>query len=185
MSDNIIPEVKFDPSLGVRIFPRPEPKNAVLVPMPAIAGSEMEIPTFIKPEWGGLQVFYGSYYAVIKEGKVVYGSAKDQWEAMHQMVRPGFWVKTAVPTAYQAQEACKIITFIPDDSGDIKEASFTLKPNDWIVRQPGAEVQHVKAENYEHIYFTSLEATSLGLTLLSSDEFAAWATDRAYNLITA
>jgi hypothetical protein len=139
-----------------------------------------EIPTFIKPGWGGVQVFYGDYYAIIIDGVVDYGSAKLQWEQMHTPVRPGYWVKTVVPTAYRAQEVCRIVTLIPDKNGDIKEANYVLQPGEWIVQQPGGEVQHIKAAKFGGIYFSQEEAEVLGLTGMTLDEFSTWAVAQAH-----
>ncbi|MFZ1301532.1 MAG: hypothetical protein WAQ27_03065 [Candidatus Microsaccharimonas sp.] len=172
-----VPEVRFSFDDAYPIYPRPQVKNAALVHIPLLEEGG-DLPTFIRPEWGGVQVFYGDYYAIVKDGEVIYGSAKEQWEAMHTETYPGSgsWIKTAVPLAYRASEACRIVTLIPDESGAIKEASFVLKPQDWIVRQPGGEVQHIKAEKYPTIYFTPAEAVELGLTQMSATEFADWAT---------
>jgi len=174
MSDQEIPEVRFDESMATPIFPRPELKHAALVLMPVLAETG-SVPTFIRPEWGGIQVFYGDYYAVIKDGVVAYGSAKVQWEAMHVQPTPGYWVKTAVPTAYQATQVCRIVTLIPDEQGTIREASHVLKKGDWIVRQPGGEVQHIKAEKYPQLYYGAEHASRLGLFEMSASDFASWA----------
>ena len=150
MAKENVPVVKFDFSKGKRIFPRPVEKTAVLVAVPLTESGD-ELPVFIAPEWGGVQVFYGSYYAVLntQAGVVAYGSARIQWENMHTQTRPGSdgskWVKTAVPTAYRADGPCQIITLIPTEGDGVREASYTLKANDLIVRQPGGEIQHVKA----------------------------------------
>lgn len=174
MSESQVPEVRFNESNATLIYPRPELKNAVLVRIP-LTEDGMVLPTIIKPEWGGVQVFYGSYYAIVKNGEVIYGSAKEQWDLMHSMVRPGYWVKTAVPTAYQATEACRIVTLIPAEDGNIREANYVLDAGDWIVRQPGGEVQHIKASKYGGIYFSTKEAAELGLTMMSPEQFARWA----------
>jgi hypothetical protein len=155
---------------------------AALVPIPH-AEDGSEITTFIKPEWGGVQVFYGSYYGIISNGVVIYGSAKDQWEAMHSQVRHEHWVKTAVPLAYQASGPCRIVTLIPADDGGVREANYTLEPSDWIVRQPGGEVQHVKAAKFGAIYFSHEEAVALGLTGMTSDEFADWAVGQVRRVV--
>jgi hypothetical protein len=173
-----IPEVHFDVSRAQAIYPRPILKNAVLVRIPKTSDG-YEIPTFIRPEWDGIQVFYGNYYAIHKNGEVAYGSAKEQWIAMHSQVRPGLWVKTAIPYAYRATEVCRIITLIPSNDGGIKEANTILQPGDWIVRQPGGEVQHVKATNYPDIYYSQNEAGELGLTRMSSEDFVQWALTQA------
>jgi hypothetical protein len=173
-----VPEVKFDETRAKEIFPRPVVKHAVLVRIP-VTDDGSEVPTFIKPEWGTVQVFYGDYYAIISEdGAVAYGSAKVQWLQMHKQLSPGYWVKTEVPVAYQADEVCRIVTLIPSDDGGIREASFMLKSGDWIVRQPGGEVQHIKAEKFGKIYFSLEEAENLGLTAMSSGQFAEWALDQ-------
>lgn len=172
-----VPEVHFDESIAVPIFPRPLLKMAVLVPIPHSEDGS-EIPTFIKPEWGGVQVFYGDYYGIVKHGAIVYGSAKNQWEAMHTRVTDELWVKTAVPHAYQATETCRITTLIPAGKDEVREASFTLEPGDWIVRQPGGEVQHIKAANYGHIYYSQSEAEVFGLNSMT-EEFASWAVEQA------
>jgi hypothetical protein len=173
-SNEQVPEVRFNEEETYRIFPRPIAKCAVLVQIP-LTNDEQEMPTFIRPSWGGVQVFYGNYYAIVENGVVVYGSAKDQWLAMHSQIKPGYWVKTAVPTAYQATATCRIVTLIPSDDGGIREASYTLEPGDWIVRQPGGEVQHIKAAVFEDIYFSREEARSLGFNLMTDTDFAIWA----------
>lgn len=169
-----IPEVRFDDSIARPIFPRPELKCAVLVHIPQVEDGN-ELPTFIKPEWGGVQIFFGDYYAIINGGEVIYGSAKEQWEAMHTQITDDRWVKTGIPIAYRATETCRVVTLIPEKDGSIREASTTLQPGDWVVRQPGGEVQHVKAEKYPKIYFDDHEADALGLTNLTREDFAAWA----------
>lgn len=175
-----VPEVRFDETVAIPIFPRPVPKMAVLVPIPTTSAGddESELPTFIKPEWGGVQVFYGDYYGIVVDGVVVYGSAKDQWEAMHTQVKPELWVKTAVPTAYQATEACRIVTLVPTDDGNVREADYTLELGDWIVRQPGGEVQHIKLAKYDGIYYSRGEAEACGLDHMTPEEFAAWAVEQ-------
>jgi hypothetical protein len=174
-----VPEVQFDEYMAVPIFPRPVVKHAVLVRIP-ITDDGAEIPTFIKPEWGTVQVFYGDYYAIIgNDGSVIYGSARIQWEQMHSLTSPGYWVKTAVPLAYQVSESCRIVTLIPSDDGGIREASVNLQPGDWIVRQPGGEVQHIKEAVFETLYFSQEEAEQLGLTAMTAEQFAEWAVARA------
>ncbi|MCA9309372.1 hypothetical protein KC973_03275 [Candidatus Saccharibacteria bacterium] len=183
MSDHDVPQVVFDESSATRIFPRPELKNAALVTIPMAEGGH-EIPTFISPEWGGVQVFYGSYYAIIVDGAVAYGSAREQWELMHTNMKPGWWVKTGVPTAYQATERCRIMTLIPTEDGNVREANYTLDPGDWIVRQPGGEVQHIKNQKFEAIYYTEDEVLELGLNTMTTEEFAQWAVSRAGSLLS-
>ncbi|HUO61940.1 MAG TPA: hypothetical protein VMT96_00625 [Candidatus Bathyarchaeia archaeon] len=180
--DQDVPEVRFDPERAVRIFPRPVAKHAVLVPIP-LTESGSEIPTFILAEWGDLQVFYGSYYGIVQGGEVIYGSAKDQWENMHSPITPGYWVKTSVPRAYRATEPCRIVTMIPSDDDGIREANFVLKVDDLIVRQPGGEVQHIKAEKFEGIYYTDDEAVLLGLIHMTDEQFAAWAVEMVRELV--
>lgn len=181
MSDNSIPEVVFNPDAGVRIFPRPQHKQAVLVSIPTTS-DENVLPTFIKPEWDGVQVFYGDYYAIIVDGRVVYGSAKDQWENMHTRVadQTDRWIKTAVPKAYMASEPCRIVTLIPGrGGGEVRETNYNLNPGDWIVRQPGGEIQHIKADYFPAIYFSDEEAKEAGLPEMSDAEFANWAIAQA------
>lgn len=178
-----LPEVRFDLDMGMPIYPRPVIKHAVLVPIPRTEDGS-EIPTFIKPEWGGLEVFYGDYYAIITEGMVVYGSAQEQWEAMHTSTSPGYWVKTTVPEAYRASERCRIVTLIPSDDGGIRETSNVVEPGDWIVRQPGGEVQRISAEKYDKIYFSQQEAEAFGFDQMSDEEFSDWAVARALQMET-
>lgn len=182
--ESSVPEVRFDDQRAIRIFPRALLKHAVLVPIPRTQDDD-EIPTCIRPGWGGLQVFYGDYYAFIKDGKVDYGSAKEQWEAMHVMIAPGYWVKTGIPTAYRATEPCRIVTLIPSNDGGIKEASYVVKAGDLVVRQPGGEVQHIKAEKFEGIYYTEDEVKMLGLNTMTDDEFTAWALDQVRESVPA
>lgn len=177
MASSDVPEVRFDESAAHPIFPKPVPKKAVLVPIPDTEHGD-DLPTFIKPEWDGVQVFYGDYYAIIVSGVVAYGSAEEQWEAMHTQVRPETWVKTAVPLAYQATEPCRIVTLIPEVGGMVRETSYVLAEGDWIVRQPGGEVQHVKAAAYSGIYYSREEAATLGLDQMTREEFAHWAVEQ-------
>lgn len=168
-----VPEVRFDESIAQPIYPRPVLKQAALVEIPKAEGGH-ELPTCLKVSWG-VQVFYGDYYLIISGGKSQYGSAYDQWRNMHTQVTPDYWVKTAIPTAYRATEPCRIVTLIPSEDGGIRETSFTLEVGDWIVRQPGGEVQHIKAHKFDGIYFSNEEAVELGLTVMSAEEFADWA----------
>lgn len=185
-NDTNPPEVQFDHAKAIRIFPRPNLKHAVLVPIPQAASGD-DLPTFIEAEWGQPQVFYGSYYAIIKGDRVIYGSARVQWEAMHSAVgtMPGFWVKTAIPIAYQATEVCRVVTLIPTEGGSVREANFILKPGDWVVRQPGGEVQHIKQEKAPQLYYSMEEAMELGLHTMSAEQFATWAIAQATLLATA
>lgn len=178
--NSTIPEVRFDANRGIRIFPRPIVKYAVLVHIP-LTEDGAELPSFIRPEWGTVQIFYGSFYVVVDRDKGVaaYGSAKQQWEAMHSMIRPGYWVKTAVPLAYTATEPCRIVTLITNTQGEVREADYVLDAGDWIVRQPGGEVQHVKASRYPDIYFSKEEAATLGLDAMTPEQFAQWAVNEA------
>lgn len=178
MNVHHVPEVHFDQAMAFPIYPRPSVKHAVLVIMP-LTEDGAELPSFIRPQWGSVQVFYGSYYAIVDsdKGVVAYGSAREQWEAMHSPIRPGYWVKTAVPYAYQATGPCRIVTLIPNAQGDVREADYVLDTGDWIVRQPGGEVQHIKLAEYERLYFSAEEAASRGLTAMSADEFAKWAVE--------
>jgi len=98
MDPSKVPEVRFDAARATRIFPRPVAKNAVLIRIPRTQDGST-LPTFIQAEWGAPQVFYGDYYGIVAAGEVIYGSAQVQWEDMHSSVEPGYWVKTAVPTA--------------------------------------------------------------------------------------
>lgn len=173
MSD-VLPVVQFDESTAVRIFPRPELKEAIFVSIPKLEGG-VELANYIVPEWGGVQQFLGDYYAIVKDGKVVYGSAKEQWEAMHVQMTPGRWIKTAIPTAYQATESCRVVTLILNEDSSVRETSTELAPGDWIVRQPGGEVQHIRAEKMPNIYFTWREAQNLGLDEMTQEEFSDWA----------
>ena len=173
MSD-ALPVVQFDPSIAVRIFPRPELKTAAFMPIPRLEGG-VELPTFIRAEWGEVQQFLGDYYVVIRDGKVIYGSAQLQWELMHVQITPGQWVKVGIPTAYQATEPCRVTTMILLEDGALRETSVELQPGDWIVRQPGGEVQHIKAEKMPNIYFTASEVAELGLDTMTQPEFSDWA----------
>lgn len=166
----------FDEDRAIRIFPLPLEKHAALVHIP-LTQDGSSIPTFIQPEWGGVQVFYGDYYAILRDGEVVYGSAKEQWEAMHTQLLPGVWVKTGVPVAYQATEPTKIVTLIPTEDGaigSVREAVFVVQPGDWIVRQPGGEIQHIKAAKFEKLYFPPEVVTQVGLDKLSDRAFHEW-----------
>ncbi len=177
-----IPEVRFDMENARPVFPRPNLKHAVYITIPH-TDTQDELPTFITPEWGGVQVFYGDYYGIVQDGKVIYGSAREQWEQMHTVVAPGYWVKTSIPTAYRATEKCRIVTLIPTDDGSIREANYVLNIGDWILRQPGGEVQHVKAEKFEGIYFSDIEIAELGLLRMTGEEFAQWATAQVRDLV--
>lgn len=172
--NNALPVVKFDESIAARIFPRPELKMAAFMPIPRLEGG-VELPTFIRAEWGEVQQFLGDYYVVIKDGKVIYGSAQLQWELMHVQIAPGRWVKVGIPTAYQATESCRVTTMILLEDGALRETSVELQSGDWIVRQPGGEVQHIKAAKKPQIYFTAEEAADLGLDAMTQLEFSNWA----------
>ncbi|RYH28866.1 MAG: hypothetical protein EON54_22985, partial [Alcaligenaceae bacterium] len=143
MSETEIPVVTFDEAQAVRIFPRPELKSAVYVPIAKLG--ELELNTYLLAEWGGPQQMLGDFYAIIRDGRVAYGSARLQWEAMHYQISADSWVKVGIPRAYQATEHCRITTLILQDGSSITETNYVLQPGDWIVRQPGGEVQHIKA----------------------------------------
>lgn len=176
MKSDGIPRVNFDDGRAFPIYPKPVAKHAALVRVP-MTDDGFEVPTLIKPEWGGIQNFLGDYYAIIRaDGVVRYGSARLQWEAMHTRLAPAYWVKTAVPLAYRATEVCRVVTYVLDQAGDTtREVSCRLEPNDWIVKQPGGEVQHITESKYREAYFSQAEAEALGLPAMSAEEFAAWA----------
>ena len=173
--DQNLPIVRFDESIAERVFPRPELKRAAFVPIPEIEGVELQ--QLIVPEWGGVQQFLGSYYAIIIDGRVAYGSAREQWELMHVQVEgsPGLWVKTGVPMAYEAMVPCRVITLILQEDSSVRETSVSLNPGDWVLRQPGGEVQHVQAAKMGRIYFSREEALQLGLVDMTNEQFAQWA----------
>lgn len=174
MSDNDLPVVKFDDNAALRIFPRPELKTADFVQTPRTQDGS-ELPTVIQAEWGQPQMFLGDFYVIVRDGVVVYGSAAIQWRFMHTEMEPGRWVKTGIPLAYQATEHCTVVTLIMGEDNSIREAKTVVNPGDWVVKQPGGEVQHIRAAKYPTIYFTAQEAQDLGLVHLTSEQFAAWA----------
>ncbi len=176
-----LPEVTFDEGQARTIFPKPAPKQAVLITIPLTEDGQ-ELPTIIKPLAGGLQVFYGSFYGLLNsDGDVRRGSARAQWENMHVKVGPGYWVKVTLPKAYQADQACRIVTLIPSAQGGdvVREHSDIVHPGDWIVRQPGGELQYIRAAKYSDFYHTQEEAEALGLQLMTPAEFSAWAIEQA------
>lgn len=184
MDASELPEIVFDDTRALTLYPRPEPKQAVLILIPRTEDGD-ELPTFIRPRAGGLQVFYGNFYGLIDaDGIVRRGSAQAQWEAMHVMVKPGYWVKVTTPHGYQATETCRIVTLIPaENGGEVREHSDIVNPGDWIVRQPGGELQYIRAAKYSTFYYTQPEAESAGLHLMTPDLFAAWAIEQARALI--
>ncbi len=173
MSETETPVVTFDETRAVRIFPRPELKEAVYVSV-AKLDNEFELNTYLRPEWGGVQQMMGDFYAIIKHGRVVYGSARLQWESMHYQISEDEWVKVGVPLAHPVTERCRVITLILQDDATLKEASVELQPGDWIVRQPGGEVQHIMKEKLRQIYFGADEIVEHGFDDMSDEQFRDW-----------
>ena len=167
------------------IYPRPELKQAVLVviPEPATNADDL-LPTFIQTGWGQVMTFFGSYYGVVVNGVIDYGSAKIQWENMHTLLDQtrGLWVKTGIPQAYQIQRPSRLTTMTP---GNPRETVYTFRPGDWLVRQPGGELQHIKFEKIDGIYHTDVEAHALGLNQMSPEQFADWAVAQASAKLSA
>lgn len=184
MNPDTIPRVVFEFSRARILYPKPEPKHAVLIRIPRTEDGR-ELPAFIKPRTGGLQVFYGDFYGLVDaEGIVRRGSARAQWEAMHVMVKPGFWVQTATPWGYQVTTTSRIVTPTPSESGETaREQDDVMNPGDWIVRQPGGKLQYIRDAKYKTFYFTHAEAQERGLHRMSPEEFTAWAVGRARSLI--
>ncbi len=183
MSDDL-PVVKFDDAQAVPIFPRPELKCAVLVVTPR-AQDGSELPTVIWAEWGQPQMFLGDFYLIIRGGVGVYGSAKLQWKNMHTQISSDKWVKTAVPIAYQTTRRCTVVTLIIDEDNSLREAKTVVESGDWVVKQPGGEIQHIRAAKFPKIYFLANEATELGLVDMSQADFAEWAVAQARAVHTA
>ena len=123
--------------------------------------------TTILAEWGSHQHFIGSFYLIVDptSGRSKYGSAEQQWLNMHEKIGPDLWVKVTPVAAYAVDQPQVIPTLI-------EEARVTIEEGDWAVRQPGGEVQHIRAEKMPLLYFTSEEAEQLGLT---PDNFADYA----------
>lgn len=179
-----LPEAVFDDSRAMRLFPKPAPKMAVLTLVPRTDDGK-ELPTFIKPRAGGVQVFYGNYYSLIDhEGVVRRGSAEAQWEAMHARVGPYHWVKIVTPQGYVADRRCRIVTLIPAENGDtVEEHNDEVNLGDWIVRQPGDELQYIRLPKYPSFYYSQAEAEALGLVDMTAEEFSTWAVERAHAMI--
>lgn len=189
------PEFRFDDTLASPRFPIPVVKYALLVP---VADG---YPTHIKPEWDqdgtSPQVFIGSWYAMVDrvEGRVRYGSARDQWENMHTRVNPsdrhpeGGWVKTLVPMGYHIDEALDLVTMIDDPTmpHGFAETRKSIHPGTLVLRQPGGEIQHVRPSDEGSTYFSSAQTEYIGLDGLQVDEFADWAVQNCVNeeLLTA
>ena len=179
-----LPAVVFDEDRARFIYPIAEPKLAVLITIPK-AEDGQELPTTLQPLAGGLQVFYGSYYGIVnEEGNVRRGSAKAQWENMHVKVGPGYWVKVTLPRAYQSDQTCRIVTLIPSPDGDIvREHNDIVDPGDWIVRQPGGELQYIRAAKFSKFYYSQEGAEERGLHLMTPAEFSAWAIEQARTVL--
>ena len=174
-----VAELVFDHDKAGPIFPRPVVKTAQLVRLPRVG--EQKVPISIQPEWGGVQTFLNDFYLVQGEDGT-YGSAGHQWLAMHTLIiGETLWVKTTVPMAYVTDATVRIVTLLPDpeDSSRVVEANQIAIPGDWIVCQPGGEIQPIKAVKYPKIYFSHDEAVSLGLPDMTLDQFTAWAIEQA------
>lgn len=178
----LIPEITFDETLSERVYPRAELKHATLVRVPVLDG--VPLATYIRPEWGGVQFFQGNYYLIIGEdGAARYGSAYYQWLNMHSEITAGYWVKTAIPTAYQVDRQCRLVTLIPTIEGGVAETNYVMAPNDWVLRQPGGEIQHVKIVKFPDSYYSREEAADLGLHGMSGKQFRDWAIAQVSSLI--
>jgi hypothetical protein len=183
-----IPEARFDPGRAVPYFPIPVVKFAVLVPI------YNEFPAYIRPEWDSTgdspQVFIGSYYLIVgTDGQGRYGSAREQWENMHRQlpistIIPGIpdalaWVKVLIPTGYEVDHECALVTLIPTESGEIRESRKALKPGTLVLRQPGGEFQFVRPEDQSVTYYSPVQATQMGLNRMSVEQFGDWAVKEA------
>jgi len=188
MPDQSAPVHVFDVSRATPWFPRPVVKWAIRVPVPD------NFPTFIQPEWDQTgttpQVFYGSYYLMLDpHGRGRYGSAAVQWEAMHTQldlaqvvigVPTAAYVKIAVPIGYRVTNRCRIATSVPLGGGHVFESEKEVEAGTLILRQPGGEIQHVRAVDEVETYFSNGEAQHLGLHhILADGIFPAWATNQA------
>lgn len=108
--------------------------------------------TTITASWGTMD-FHGSYVQVFdrETGQPDYGCALDEWLAMHERVEdePDGWIKTASVQAYQTDRAGTLVTRL---AGGSFETVAPVEVGDWIVRQIGGEVQHIKADTFPKLY---------------------------------
>ncbi len=134
------PEHRFDPDLATEFRPRPDfAKTAILV--------EPVADTTVLRTSFGEQSLSGSFY-VIADGEGSYGAAKEEFEAGHELVGPGRWVKRSPIWAYRASAPTTVVTRI----ADIDESSVVATPGDWIVRQSTGEVMVVTPAEFEARY---------------------------------
>lgn len=134
------PEYQFDPNLATEFRPRPDfAKTAILV--------EPVAETTVLRTSFGEQSLSGPFY-VIADGRSSYGAAQREFEAGHELVSPGRWVKRSPIRAYRASTTPTVITHIADNV----ESSVVAMPGDWIVQQSTGEVMVVTPAEFEARY---------------------------------
>ena len=100
--------VEFDSSKAKFYQPHRVVKQAVLVPVPD------GIETTIDADWGAPQTFVGAWYAIYVDGKVGYGSAKQEFEETHgraDEMENGFFKNTPIEAyRYEGEKATVVTT---------------------------------------------------------------------------
>lgn len=138
--------IQFDDAKAKTYRPIPQLKIGKIVEKP-----DDEVTT-ITASWGTMD-FHGSYVQVYdrETGEPDYGCALDEWLAMHERVEgePDGWVKTASVQAYQTDHAGTLVTRL---AGGSFETIASVVAGDWIVRQIGGEVQHIKEAKFPQLY---------------------------------
>jgi hypothetical protein len=111
-------------------------------------------------EWGAPMTMAGPFYIIqdYASGAVRYCSARAEWEAMHEELAPGVWLKTATVDAYQLDGPAVVSTVLASGHLEVySTAGHPAEAGDWIVRQQGGEIQVISQETFPGIYIVPEE----------------------------
>lgn len=146
-----VPALKYDARAARVYTPRPDVvRKAEIIDRPSGTVSEVVAPD------GEVMRFDGPYALVEEPGRPGqhYGVALDEWRATYSQVpgKPGSWVKTAEVKAYRHTGEPRLVTTTID--GKVERVNVAHE-GDWIVRNPGGEIQVVADEQFQRLYAAS------------------------------
>lgn len=173
----------FDRNAATACYPRPIPKYALYVH--GYEGFSTDLRPADDRSGNNQQTMFGSYYLEFdpQMGSSLRGHNRDYWEGLYSRVKPlgengTLWVPTKVSLGHEINSEHEIRSWASMADGLLLEIVATLEPGFVIMHKTGF-LEHLPPDIYAERYYTTEEATALGLTSMGPNDFAAWAKNQA------